>query len=410
MNRTGIIASIACATLTGVGGFFVGQNSSQEKADHQDNRVASKSVSSVQHLSRGTRHSDQTAPNLRGYELSKNPRVGLKVLLEELRQSPLSNMDFESLFGIWDMIQYLDSSQLGSLVTELNEEGGGEAISTVRMMLLYSWATEDGPAAIESALKEEEMNSFSFGAVMGAMTGWMLSDPEQAYSWLQENGERLKENRFNMNSVQFEGMYYAGRAKTDFQGTMAELADMKTETQQAVIQSLVQSIGTDVERRDELMEHLKEKGDEALLKETRRNIISQLSWQAPEEALSFIKSEALDDETEQDLMRQTTFSWSQSDPKGALEYLGEELRGKENAGDTISSSFGNWIAQNEAEAAKWLNEQPDEFKTDSVFQQAGARLRSDNYLPRTLLPLKERKGIDAFTSLLLSKPAVNHRA
>ena len=381
MNNTGIAIAVVCAGLTGAGGFFLGKGSggAGEGKDSQTPSAKSEVASTSPTASSAGRGGSAVEPNLRGYQLSQNPSAGLATLIEELRKSPMAMMDFEALFNIWDMVQYLDGYEMASLMAELDEMGGGQEMMSVRMMLLNRWAAKDGPAAMESVFEGEKGPMQMIGG-MGAMMGWMRNDPEEAYAWFQENGDRLNGGAMGMGKEQFEAMYFASKAKTDFNGTMAKLDGMDNKTQQAVIQQLAQSAGADEERRTELLDYLKGKEDDSLLKDARRSIVQQMAWQDPKGALAFIDSEGLEGDTKKQLVQTTTSMWANSDPKGAVEYMSEDLKGTENAGDEISNSFGNWVRQDEAGAAEWLAGQPDEFKTDAVFRDSGNQLMiNDEY-------------------------------
>ena len=382
MNNSGIIAAVGLASLTGVGGFLAGKGAgSSQSSSETDALPAKSSLKGGSVATKGVLKGGAQEPNLRGFELSRNPKVGLELLLEELRQSPMSQMDFEALFNIWDMVQYLDAYELESLIAELEEMGGGQEMMSVRMMMLNRWAAKDGLAAMESVFEGEKGMMRMIGA-MGAMMGWMRSDPDQAYSWFQENGDRMGSSA-GMGKAQIEAIYFANKARTDFEGTMAELDGMEVAMQKTIVDQLAQSAGTDEERRNELLDYLKSKGDDSLLDSARNNIVQQMAWHDPKGAIAFIEREGLDGENRQNLMNQATAMWSQSDPQGAVEFLGEKLKGEENAGDRISSSFGSWVSQDEAGAAKWLDAQTDEFKTDSVFRDAGSNLINSKQYERS---------------------------
>lgn len=382
MNNTGITIAVVFAALTGAGGFFLGKGSSEEGAAQDGLLNSAKSGVNITSNTKGSGREGGVQPNLRGFELSQNPRVGLEILMEELRQSPMAQMDFEALFGIWDMVQYLDAYELAALMADLEEMGGGQEMMAVRMMLLNRWAAKDGPAAMESVFEGERGPIQMIGA-MGAMMGWMRSDPEQAFSWFQENGDRLGGGAMGIGKEQIEAMYFASKAKTDFDGTMAQLDGMDAKTKKAVIEQLAQTAGMNEERRAELLDYLKTKDDDDLINKARQSIVQQMAWQDPKAAIAFIESEETDAETQEDLIKTTTSMWSHSDPQGAVKYLGEELRGKENAGDEISNSFGNWVGRDEAGAAEWLAQQPEEFQSDSVFQSAGQNLSNNGEYERS---------------------------
>ena len=383
MNNSRIIAAVGLASLTGVGGFLAGKRTGNSQSSSETDALPTKS--SLQGSLVGTKgvlKGGAQEPNLRGFELSRNPKAGLELLLEELRQSPMSQMDFEALFNIWDMVQYLDAHELEFLIAELEEMGGGQEMMSVRMMMLNRWAAKDGLAAMESVFEGEKGMMQMIGA-MGAMMGWMRSDPEQAYSWFQENGDRMGGSAMGIGKAQIEAIYFASKARTDFEGTMAELDGMEVAMQKTIVEQLAQSAGMDKERRNELLGYLKSKGDDSLLDSARNNIVQQMAWHDPEGVIAFIESEGLDGENRRSLVDQATAMWSQSDPQGAVEFLGEELKGQENAGDQISDSFGRWVSQDEAGAAKWLATQTDEFKTDSVFRDAGNSLINSKQYERS---------------------------
>ena len=382
MNNTGIAIAVAFAGLTAAGGFFLGKGSGGAGDDSQILSAKSETASNSPTASSAGRGGSAVEPNLRGYQLSQNPSAGLATLIEELRKSPMAMMDFEALFNIWDMVQYLDGYEMASLMAELDEMGGGQEMMSVRMMLLNRWAAKDGPAAMESVFEGEKGMMQMMGG-MGAMMGWMRNDPEQAYAWFQENGDRLNGGAMGMGKEQFEAMYFASKAKTDFAGTMAKLDGMESKTQKAVIQQLAQSAGADEERRTELLDYLKGKEDASLLKDARQTIVQHMSWQDPKAALAFIESENLDSKDENALVVTATTMWSATDPAGAVEFLSADLKGKENAGDEIANSFGAWVKHDEAEAAEWLAAQPDEFKTDAVFRDSGNQLMYSNEYERS---------------------------
>ena len=383
MKNNGMALGAVLAVFTGVGGFFIGQNnsSSAPPSDEESMNTKSSSASSLSSAKGGNERVGGYEPNLRGYELSKNPRASLELLLEELKQSPMAQMDFESLFSIWDMVQYLDADQLSQLVADLDGMGSGQEMMAVRMMLLNRWAAKDGPNAMKSILAQDKGMMRGIAA-MGAVSGWMRAEPEQAYAWFKESGDELDLGGMGMSKEQVEGMYFAGLAKKDFEGAMARLDGMERKTKQAVIRQLASSAVGDPEQQSQLLDYLKEGGDESLLKETRSTIVTSLAWQDPEGALAFIDSENLDPNRKEELVSQTVNMWQHSDPQGAVEYLEGEYRGDENAGEKVSTAFGRWVGQNEVEAAEWLENQPENFKTDSVFRDAGGSLLEGNNYER----------------------------
>ena len=179
MNNSKVAAAVVFAALTGAGGFFLGKGSNQGGAVQDSNSNSAKSEVSRVASKKGLGREGGAEPNLRGFELSQNPRIGLETLLEELRQSPMAQMDFEALFGIWDMIQYLDSFQLAALMSDLEEVGGGQEMMAVRMMLLNRWAAKDGPAAMESVFEGDKGMMQMIGA-MGAVSYTHLTLPTKA--------------------------------------------------------------------------------------------------------------------------------------------------------------------------------------------------------------------------------------
>jgi hypothetical protein len=252
---------------------------------------------------------------------------------------------------------------------ELEEEGGGQELMKVKMLLLNRLAARDGELAMEKAMEEQGM--LKMASAMGAMMGWMRSSPEAAYTWFQENSEDFS-GGLGMGKIQIEGMYYATLAKKDFEGTMAKLDGMDSELRNTVIGQLAESFGTDVERRNQLLAKLH--GDDEALENARRNIVTQLTWRDPQEALAFIEEQGVADEERTLLENNVTSMWAQTNPEEAIAWQSERLQGQEGAGDEIANSFSQWLAQDEAEAATWLQGQGEEFKTDNVFRSAGTGL------------------------------------
>lgn len=374
MKFGGTIGAVVVGVCAGMGGYFVGKSSSGDESGSDELRAETKSVAAGKgSVSNSASARGGQEPNLRGFELSRNPKQGLETLIAELRLSPMAQMDFESLFGIWDMIQYLDAYELQGLMAELKEMGGGQEIMSVEMMLMNRWAAKDGEAAMTYAM-EEQQGMMKMIGTMGVMMGWMRSEPEKAYAWVQENGDKLGGAGFGMGKEQLEAMYFASMAKTDFDGTMAKLDGMDSKMQTAVIEQLSQSFGNDVERRTQLLDRLKAGGDEELLQEARSAMVSQMAWQDPKAALAFIDSENPDKEQRESLEESATSMWTHTDPVGALEWKSAKLQGQENAGDEIANDFGSWIVQDETAAATWLQGQGEEFKTDRVFEQAAESL------------------------------------
>ena len=317
--------------------------------------------------------------NFRGYELSRNPKQGLEILIAELRQSPMAQMDFEALFGVWDMIQYLDAYQLEGLMADLKEMGGGQEMMAIEMMLMNRWASKDGLTAMTYAM-ENQQGMMKMIGTSGVMMGWMRSNPEEAYAWVQENGDQLGGGMMGMGKVQLEAMYFATLAKTDFEGTMSKLDGMSKEVRAASVAQLAQSYGGDIEKRTQLLDRLKAGDDSELLSGARSAIVTQMAWHDPKSALAFIDSENPSDDERELLEASATAMWAHTDPAGAVAYKSEDLVGQESAGDQIASDFGAWVSQDEAAAATWLQGQGDEFKTDQVFEQAGQNLvNSNNY-------------------------------
>jgi len=215
-------------------------------------------------------------------------------------------------------------------------------------------------------------------SMMGVMMGWMRADPEGAFSWVQNNGDELSgASAMGMSKESFEAMYYAGLAKKDFQGTMAKFGSMSKKVQKAVLGNLTQSAATDIEKRDKLLSFVESQQDKKLLEETRKNIVSQMSWQDPEGALRFIKEQKLENAETKELEKNAISMWSYSDPQSALEWQSEKLVGEENAGDEISNTFGQWLSRDYEGASEWLAEQPEEFLTDDIFSNAGRQLMNE---------------------------------
>ena len=70
-------------------------------------------------------------------------------------------------------------------------------------------------------------------------------------------------------------------------------------------------------------------------------------------------------------------SWMHTDPEAALTWRMESTEGEERS-EAISDGFGNWIAQDQAGAEQWLAKQPEELRSDELYQSASERLTWNN--------------------------------
>lgn len=360
---------------TFVGGvivFFIGRGTA-DITDTASNKESLSQVKNIQSANvRVSGHEIDNLPKLnrRGYELAQSPRAGLAVLVGELERSPLAEMNFEALFGIWDMLQYVDVSEFPLLLNELSDNNAGQM---VRMMLLNRWGSVDGPMAIEAILAGSERGINPLGAV-GAVTGWMISDPEEAYAWFSAHGAELGTERVGLGQDEIEVMYLTSLAKFDLRGTMRKLDGLSSEMQRDIISSLTEAVASDLEKREELFSFLSERRDPSLLREARQNIVDHLTWANPQETIHFIDSEEIEAGEKRELEVRFATDWASSDPEEAMAFLVDRLDEQENIGDGVAAVFGHWIGDDEVAASEWLRNQPDKYRTDEVFQQAGFHL------------------------------------
>ncbi|MDP0490468.1 MAG: hypothetical protein Q7Q71_05415 [Verrucomicrobiota bacterium JB023] len=362
---------IAFGVITGMLGFFAGSSGADDAAAESAKRELAALKAEMERRQSAELTATSSGVNTRGYELSRDPERGLEELIEELKRSPMAMMDFESMFNIWDMVQYLDAYEIEGLLASLEEAGGGQEMMAVRMILLNRLAAKDGPAAVEVAMGIEQP-MLKMSGLMGAMMGWMRNAPDDAYNWIEENGDKLA-GGFGMGKERFEAMYYAVKARTDFDGTMAKIEGLDESTQSTVIEQLAQNYASDGEKRAQLISYLQGKNTETL-HEAQDTMVRSLVWQDPEQAVALLDEFNPAAERRAELEEQLGSSWGRHDPAAALEWQSETLQGQENAGDEIAGTFARWVGNDEAQASDWLRNQGDEFHTDAVYEQAGSQL------------------------------------
>lgn len=371
MKKKSVIR-ISLVLSLGVVGFLVAKvTQSNQSQTGSDAELARKSYS-LQKPGQEA-NSKHQGSGTRGSELAQNPRRGLKILSGEAQDfTGGGELPYEILANLREMMDSQSADQLATLLGQFSELDLDRSFAFMAQMVLVDvWVEKEGEAAVDRLMtmgNNPMLRSF-------AIDSWMSWNPGAAFQWVQKNGEKLKDlgGIFGTSKAKLESSYYRSLARRDFTGALEKLGQMSTEIQEEVVEKLAATAATDRSKREKLFAELKEKNPE-LLSEARINLINAMVWDDAHKAMAFIQSEEVEAKDRKNLERRAYISWVSNDPEAALKWRSQNLKENSQAGDQIAGAFGNWVEQDEKEAALWLKEQGEEFQTDSLFEQAGISL------------------------------------
>ena len=285
--------------------------------------------------------------------------------------SGLRANDSENILAVWEVVRLMTQEDIEVALRGLDIRTDTSVNHLVRNLLYKAWAKKDGEAALEMILKEEAPGEKE-NYIHSALLTWMQKDHEAAYRWMTAN-----DNQFGKaSSMKVDVMlaYFTKTSQRDMAGTFEKLEGLDPVVYGQMITGLTGQMATNDQLRAKFFDKVREQGDPNLTSTTLTHLVSMMTLDKPEKVSQ--KLDELNLTLDQRTMANSQFvsGWSKKDPQSALEWAKQIKPDEMSAGDAIKIGFGVWAREDAEAAGKWLEQQSDEFKVDTVYRAAAEQL------------------------------------
>ncbi|MFK7911664.1 MAG: hypothetical protein AB8F34_13835 [Akkermansiaceae bacterium] len=359
-------ALLVTATLGFVAGRMTGdpeENTDSVKAQGEQDTYQSRSSRRDSNASASSSHSRKSARS------TKDIKATMKHLIAEMERSPMVNMDFDSIFSIWEIARDFSEDEVRESLTYIDSMKNMQVKMTLEMMLMNRWGKINGEAAMEHAM-EAGTSQTRMMQMMGTLMSWTKEDPNAAFTWFEKNKGKAGSGIY---ANAYESMIYQALAKHDLKRALTQLEGIEnTQKKQTALSSIAQGVANDPEKLQSFIQYLDEKEPDSK-KTIMSSVISQLAMTSSEAAKNYIKT--IDDpEEKSELVTTIVQSLSYTDPEEAIKW------GMENASDeaaqkkVVEKALNNWISQDFKTAAAWYDKQPEHLKSDDIIKKSALSL------------------------------------
>jgi hypothetical protein len=177
-----------------------------------------------------------------------------------------------------------------------------------------------------------------------------------------------------------DGIFFAAFAQRDIKGAFERLGDLDNKTKGIALTTMASQVTMDPAKRQEFISELDRLGDAKLRQSAMEGMIGTWAFQDPQGAAEFISTHEWEDGREKEMRDRLADSWANMDAEASLKWRLENLQQGEDRAAAVASGFTRWIRQDPQQAQEWLETQPEEVRTDSLYTQTADQFRwSSNY-------------------------------
>ncbi len=274
-------------------------------------------------------------------------------------QNPSAMM---KVMGLLDKIRPEDVQQALAEAESITEP---QQKAMIYMALLGKWAESDGPAAMQFA--EEHTKSLGMMSQIGKMSvaaAWAEKDPEAVWQWYKKQSDKDSGGPLGGGSMVLMSLF-SNLAANDPDTAFNRLEEIDGPSRQMAMAGMFQSAMFDDEKRQQLLKKVDALPEEHERKQAKQMMLSQWVMLAPEEALTWVKTQPVADQHE---LRDTVGSMlMMSDPRKGASFLLEGATDEEKS-KRYSSIIGQWANLDTNAAGTWLREQPPGPHLDAAKQ------------------------------------------
>ena len=306
----------------------------------------------------------------------RSPAAAIRQVARKLELSPMVGMDYDTLFDAYESIRWMSPEEVRLALDELEDATSSTQVRmALQMMLISRWAKQDGRGAVEYA-KEIKNPMQKMTAMMGGVMGWAKTDPENAYTWYQENRDELKGGM--MGKGMMNGIFFASMAQQDMKKAFTRLKDLNKSEQKTAIVMMSHGATMDVGKRKEFLAELEQIEDEEVRRGGMQGLVAQWVMQDPEGAVEFVESRDWEDGAGEEVRQDLASTWAHLDPEAALDWRLKSAADQENRSEAVASQFSRWMGQDPDAASEWLRKQPEDLRTDALYGETAEQLRRNN--------------------------------
>lgn len=306
----------------------------------------------------------------------RSPAAVMRQVVRKLELSPMAGMDYDALFDAYESIRWMNPAEARMALDELEDATSNPQIGMVlQMMLISRWAKQDGRGAVEYAMEiKQPMQKMT--AMMGGVMGWAKTDPDNAYTWYQENRDELKGGM--MGKGMMDGIFFASMAQQDMKKAFTRLKDLNKSEQKTAIVMMSHGATMDPGKRQEFLAELDRIEDKEVRRSGMQGLVAQWVMQDPEGAVEFVESREWEDGAGEEMRHDLASTWANLDPEAALDWRLKTAADQEDRSEALASQFSRWMGQDPEAASTWLRKQPEDLRTDALYGETAEQLRRNN--------------------------------
>jgi hypothetical protein len=137
---------------------------------------------------------------------------------------------------------------------------------------------------------------------------------------------------------------------------------------------VVKGLSSDPQKREEFLQEMRQVQDDSFRQSGLTTLMSQWSESDPEAAARYLEGMEPGSEDYKVMEEAVLANWDDEDPIAAITWKLDRLEENVPAGDQIAKMFGAWASDEPDRAIEWLDSQPSEVRTDSLYKSTASRL------------------------------------
>ena len=346
--------------------FYVGMNLRPDTATvNQPNNQerASKSKGETENTSVSVTDSEGEARRLNANPVRK--KVPVNVVMADLKallgDTGMMSMDMAALAESYYLVKDLDEEDLLEALSQLQGNLNNPGNMLPLMLILGRYA-ELNP---QNAMAFYENNITSPQAKMVALSGilssWAKTDPEGAYEWFQNKGDKDNSGGM-MGGNSFSLVYiFQGLAKKDLNGAIEKLKSVGDESFK--LQMAVSGVASSLRTKEDFVEFM-EKVPEFKNKNAGRTVMQNWVMRNPDEAVAWV--DGLEDKKRQKELAQNVLNgWMMTEPQKAADWYINKAEGDDKQ-KAIEQIVRTWGMNSPESSINWLEKQEGVDKQKSI--------------------------------------------